>query len=75
MKVKTSITLSSEILVKLGQLTSDGNRSEFIERAVWTYLDQLYKEERNKRDLEILNNESLHLNIEAIDTLSYQELQ
>jgi hypothetical protein len=74
MKVKTSITLSSEVLFKLGQLTSDGTRSDFIEKAVWSYLNQLYKDKRDKSDLEILNNESSHLNIEAFDTLSYQEL-
>jgi len=55
MKVKTSISLSSDILEKVQTITSEGNRSDFIEKALWYYFDILQKDTRNKKDLEIIN--------------------
>ena len=74
MKVKTSITLSSEILHQLESFTSEGTRSDFIEKALWRYIELLRRDERDKNDLEILNNGSSYLNKEAEDVLSYQVL-
>jgi metal-responsive CopG/Arc/MetJ family transcriptional regulator len=72
MKVKTSITISSELLSELDAITTDGTRSEFIEKAIRGYLELLGKDLRDKKDLRILNSESESLNSEAIDVLSYQ---
>lgn len=72
MKVKTSISLSPEILEKVQTLAPEGNRSEFIESAIWYYLDILQREARNKKDLEILNDAASTLNSEANDSLEYQ---
>ncbi len=72
MKVKTSISISSDILEKVQELTSSGTRSDFIERALWYYLDILQKDTRNKRDLDIINEAAAGLNNEANDILGFQ---
>lgn len=72
MKVKTSISLSSDILEKVQTITSEGNRSDFIEKALWHYVDILQRDTRNKKDLEILNDSEARLNNEALDSLGYQ---
>jgi len=72
MKVKTSVSLSSDILDKVQTMTSEGNRSEFIEKALWSYMDILQRDARNKNDLEILNDSADRLNYEAQDVLGFQ---
>jgi metal-responsive CopG/Arc/MetJ family transcriptional regulator len=72
MKVKTSVSLSSDILEKVQTITSEGNRSDFIEKALWYYLDILQRDTRNKKDLEIINDSATRLNNEASDTLGFQ---
>lgn len=72
MKVKTSLTLSSDLLEELGKIAPESGRSEFIEKALWRYLEFTNREIRNRRDLELLNSSGPSLNEEAIDTLSYQ---
>ena len=72
MKVKTSITISTELLSELDRVTPEGTRSDFIEKAIWRYLELLSRDARNKMDLNILNTEAENLNTEALDALSYQ---
>lgn len=73
MKVKTSITLSRELLEAIDARTGRGrSRSEFIETAVQAFLDKSMREERGARDLEILNRHATRLNREAVDVLAYQ---
>jgi len=72
MKVKTSITLSEEILQAMDELLDGENRSAFIEDALRVYMRLLKKRERDLRDLKILNEKSDRLNREAQDVLSYQ---
>lgn len=72
MKVKTSISLSSDILEKVQSVTSEGTRSEFIEKAIWFYLDILKRDTRNKKDLDIINESASRLNDEANDVLGFQ---
>jgi hypothetical protein len=74
MKVKTSVTLSQELLKVVDRRARQHkkNRSDFIETAVWTFLAQLSREEINARDLEIINRHAEALNREAADVLSYQ---
>ena len=73
MKVKTSITLSEDVLKAVNKL-SEGykNRSEFIEVALRTFIAQTLRDKRNARDLEIINRRARHLNEEALDVLAYQ---
>ena len=74
MKIKTSITLSSELLetidARIGY--SKGTRSEFIETAVRFFIRQLIREEQDRKDLEIINRRAEVLNREAADVLTYQ---
>ena len=54
MKVKTSVSLSEELLRQLdAELGRDGNRSQFIEDSVKRRLRELRRAERDARDAEI----------------------
>jgi metal-responsive CopG/Arc/MetJ family transcriptional regulator len=73
MKVKTSITLSDYLLKDIDRRNQGRkNRSEFIEKALIAYLDHLARQERNAKDLRILNKNADRLNQEAADVLAYQ---
>jgi metal-responsive CopG/Arc/MetJ family transcriptional regulator len=74
MKVKTSITLSTELLKIIDKRSKQfkKNRSDFIESAVWAFIEQLKRDEQNARDLEIINRRADFLNEEAADVLAYQ---
>ena len=74
MKVKTSITLSGELLeiIDARAKKAKRNRSDFIETAIRLFIQQLLREEQNARDLEIINRRADYLNREAADILAYQ---
>lgn len=73
MKVKTSITLSAELIRQIDALVSHyGTRSALIEQAVREFLAAQAKRTREAQDLEILNRQAEALNAEAADVLSYQ---
>jgi metal-responsive CopG/Arc/MetJ family transcriptional regulator len=72
MKKKISITLSSDLLVRVNQLAgSKGSRSVVIERAVRSYLKQPASAVDEAADLELINGAADQLNIEAADVLEY----
>jgi metal-responsive CopG/Arc/MetJ family transcriptional regulator len=71
-RVKTSITLPSELLGQLDRV--DKNRSALLERAARAYLAQLERDKRDARDIEIINRNADRLNREAMDTLEYQQM-
>jgi metal-responsive CopG/Arc/MetJ family transcriptional regulator len=73
MKSKTSITLSTVLLEALDRVVGDkGSRSDLIERAVQEYIQKLARTERDRRDLEILNQSAKRMSKEAKDILRYQ---
>jgi len=73
MKVKTSITLSRDLLDAIDARARRGRgRSEFIETAVRAFLDRTRRDERDVKDVEILNRRARQLNREAADVLGYQ---
>ena len=73
MKVKTSITLSEDVVAALDGLAGEsGNRSEVIETALRSYLAQKRRDDQNRRDLEIINRRAGRLNREAADVLAFQ---
>ena len=73
MKIKTSITLSEEVLRAIDQISGEScNRSAFIELAVKTYLEIIRRSKRDQNDLQIINRLSEKLNREAIDVLHFQ---
>jgi metal-responsive CopG/Arc/MetJ family transcriptional regulator len=76
MKVKTSITLSEDLLKVIDVCAKQRkNRSDFIEAAVRAFIGQMMREEQNAKDLEIINRQADHLNKEAVDVLAYQSVQ
>ncbi len=73
MKVKTSITLSEDLLKVIDEYARKyNNRSEFIEEAVRVFIRQLIRTEQDNRDLETINRRADSLNQEAMDVLTYQ---
>ena len=53
MKIKTSVSLSEELLAELDKEVGAGARSAFIERAIKQRLREIRRAERNARDAEI----------------------
>jgi metal-responsive CopG/Arc/MetJ family transcriptional regulator len=76
MKLETSIALSEELLKAVDKRTKQQKktRSDFIEAAVWAFIQQLTRDGQNVRDLEIINRSADFLNQEAADVLGYQTL-
>ena len=73
MKIKTSITLSRELLERIDELAEQyGTRSALIEHAVQEFLVQSEREARDARDISILNRRARALNAQAEDVLGYQ---
>ena len=73
MKVKTSITLSENIVLQMDQLLEGHkNRSAFIEEAIKHYMGEVARNRRDATDLRILNEQADQLNAEASDVLAYQ---
>lgn len=73
MRLKTSITLPKELLGRLDRV--DKNRSALLERAAQSYLAQLEKRARDRKDVEIINRNAERLNRGAMDTLEYRRLR
>jgi metal-responsive CopG/Arc/MetJ family transcriptional regulator len=73
MKVKTSVTLSEDIVKQLDAVVDAGeSRSQVIERMLREAFAKLERQARDLRDLEIINRNADRLNEEAEDVLSYQ---
>jgi len=72
MKVKTSITLSRDIVKQIDSIVSHKKRSFFIEQAVIAYLKKTQREARDRKDIEMINQFADELNKEAKDVLKYQ---
>ncbi len=73
MKLKTSITLSSDILAEVDRTAgSKASRSAFIENVLREYFKERIREELNARDVELINAHADYLNREMEDVLRYQ---
>jgi len=73
MKVKTSVTLSEELLDAIDELAEEHrSRSELLEEAMWAYVRRKAREARDARDIAIINAHADELNAEAEDVLDYQ---
>jgi metal-responsive CopG/Arc/MetJ family transcriptional regulator len=73
MKVKTSITLPSDLLHAVDHAAREGqSRSEFIEVALRAFFAQLQRRDRDARDVAILNEHADRLNADAEDVLAFQ---
>jgi metal-responsive CopG/Arc/MetJ family transcriptional regulator len=72
MKVKTSVTLSADLLEAVDELAKSSSRSEVIEHAVRDFLAARQRALRDARDIEIMNRHADAYNVETADLLSYQ---
>ena len=72
MKVKTSVTLSDDLLRAVDELAKSSSRSEVIERAVRDYLAARARAVRDARDLELMNRQADAYNVETADLMTYQ---
>ncbi|MEZ4767900.1 MAG: hypothetical protein R2844_05675 [Caldilineales bacterium] len=73
MKIKTSITLSEELIDAIDRLPDAyRNRSSFLELAAWSFIEKLQHDEQTLRDIEIINRRADQLNAEVMEALAYQ---
>jgi metal-responsive CopG/Arc/MetJ family transcriptional regulator len=73
MKVKTSLTLSEELVDQLDRLSGPGaSRSAFIERILREYVEARARARREARDVALINRHAKKLNEEMADILSFQ---
>lgn len=73
MKIKTSITISEDLLATIDEMAADyKNRSDFIEIMLRKIVAQMIRAEQDARDIEIYNKHLDELNAEAEDVLQYQ---
>ena len=73
MKIKTSVTLSGEVLEAIDNYEQDfKSRSDFLEKAAREYLSYLARKKADERDLSIINANADSLNDEARDVLDWQ---
>jgi metal-responsive CopG/Arc/MetJ family transcriptional regulator len=72
MKVKTSVTLSEDLLRAVDELAASSSRSEVIEHAVRDFLAARARAARDARDLEIMNARADAYNAETADLMTYQ---
>jgi metal-responsive CopG/Arc/MetJ family transcriptional regulator len=76
MKVKTSITISKELLASVDRLAGPGeSRSAFMERVLRKYLRDSTPDAVDAPDLARINQSAEKLNAEAEDVLSYQSAE
>ena len=73
MKLKTSITLSSDLLKEIDRNAgSKASRSAFIEAVMREYLKEKVRQAIHERDIQILNANADYFNREMEDVLRYQ---
>lgn len=73
MKIKTSLTLSDDVLADVDELAREaGSRSAVVERALRSYLRRRRRAAMREQELAKLNRAAARLNAEAADVLEYQ---
>lgn len=72
MKVKTSITLSEDILDQVDRASGSESRSTFIEGVLRAFLRKRELDQEQDRDRQILDQSASALNEEAADVVEYQ---
>ena len=73
MKLKTSLTLSEDLVAALDKLAGPNvSRSSFIESVLRAYIEERARARRDARDIAIINRNAKRLNAEMEDVLSFQ---
>lgn len=72
MKLKTSLTLSEDLLVAVDRLVGPtASRSAFIEGVLREFLERQRSERRREREVRQINRQAACLNAEMADVLSF----
>jgi metal-responsive CopG/Arc/MetJ family transcriptional regulator len=71
MKVRTSVTISSELLVQLNELAGK-RRSEIIETALQEYFKKKSHQKKIGSDVDIINKNADLINKQVAETLQFQ---
>jgi metal-responsive CopG/Arc/MetJ family transcriptional regulator len=74
-KTKKSVSLSNSLLKELAMLNKDSSISIFIEKALVYYMNELKRQERSQRDIEIINANAKRFNKEAEENLAFQAMK
>jgi metal-responsive CopG/Arc/MetJ family transcriptional regulator len=74
MKIKTSITLSEDLVAELDRAAGSESRSAFIENVLQAFLRRRALDEEQERDRRLLDRAAARLNREAEEVLEYQAL-
>ena len=72
MKIKTSLTLSEEVLAAIDKLVGDSSRSALVERVLRQHLERRRRARARARELAGLNRLADRLNADVADVLDYQ---
>lgn len=73
MKLRTSITLSDDVLAAVDELAGEGgSRSAIIEHVLRDHLARRARGQHRANELDALNRRADQLNAEATDVLEYQ---
>jgi metal-responsive CopG/Arc/MetJ family transcriptional regulator len=73
MKIKTSLTLSEDLVAKLDSMAGPGtSRSSFIEKILRDFVESRAQARRDAREVAALNRHAATLNAEMKDVLSFQ---
>ena len=73
-KTKKSISLSSVLLAELAMYNRDRSISEFIDKALVFYLNELKRQERSRQDIKIINANAKRFQKEAKENLKFQAM-
>ena len=73
-KTKKSISLSNSLLDDLALVNKNYSMSQFIETALVYYINELKKQERRRRDIEIINANAKKFNKQAEENLKFQAI-
>ena len=72
MKLKTSLTLSEDLIVTLDRLAGKVSRSAYIEKILRDFVEGRARERRQAREAAAINRNAAALNAEMGDALSFQ---
>lgn len=73
MKVKTSLTLSEELVATLDKFAGPKvSRSAYIERILQDFVDRRAQARKNAREVATINRHAAQLNAEMSDALAFQ---
>ena len=73
MKLKTSLTLSEDLLATLDRMAGPNvSRSAFVEGILRDFVEGRAQARRDAREVAAINRHAAALNVEALDVLTFQ---